>query len=297
MPTTTYTTPTVSVSAIGSRTTDAGVAVTDYTAEEVRFLSAAYGEGYLTPTNAFQVRQQTVADMTVRVGSGTSKGDFYVVAGEASGQGNYIIRLDVSTQNVTISAADASQARTDEIYLVVRDNAYDASARGLPQLGYRRGDVGSGNPGPDSTWKASALLARINVPAAATSITQANITDARAKGGPGAVAGSATPVDLVDAATVNTDAFLGSYFRVSLGGNRTLAGPTNASDGQVLTWEFLANGGARTVTLASGSPGTFQFGSDISALSQTVSGKRDLLRAIYNAPLQRWLVVAYVKGF
>lgn len=288
----------MSVSAIGSRTTDAGAAVTDYTAEEVRFLSALYGEGYLSPTNAFKVLAQASPDMTVKVGSGASKADFYCVAGEAAGQGNYIVRLDTSSQNVTITAADASQPRTDEIYLVVRDNVYDASSRGLPQIGYRKGDVGGAIPGPDAAWKASALLARVAVGAAVTSITNANITDLRAKGGPGAVSGSATPVDLVDAATVNTDAFTGSYFRIAANGNRTLAAPTNATDGQSVTWEFLAAGGAaRTITLAVGSPGTFLFGSDISSLSQIASGKRDLLRAIYNAPLQRWFVVGYAKGF
>ncbi|MFB9383252.1 hypothetical protein ACFFTK_08885 [Pseudonocardia petroleophila] len=260
-------------------------------------MSATYGEGYLTPTTAFRVTAQSSPDMTVKVGSGTSKADYYVVAGEAAGQGNYVVRLDVASQNVTIAAADASQARVDEIYLVVRDSVYDASARALPQIGYRRGDVGGASPGPDSAWKASALLARVAVAAATTSITSANITDLRAKGGPGAVGGAANPVDLIDGPTVATDAYIGSYFRLAASGNRTLMAPTNPTDGQSITWEIFASGAARTVSLAVGAPGAFMLGSDITSISQTASGKRDLLRAIYNAPLQRWLVVAYAKGF
>lgn len=194
MPTTSYVTPTMGASVIGARTDAAGAAVTDTTAEEARFPAVFLTEGYLSPANSFKVAAQTVPDMTVKVGSGTSKTDYYVVAGEVAGQGNYIARLDVASQNVTIDAADASQTRTDEIYLVVRDNPYDASSRALPQLGYRRGDLGGANPGPDASWKASALLARVVVGAAVSSITNANITDQRTSSG-----GTGIPASLVDA--------------------------------------------------------------------------------------------------
>lgn len=179
MPTTSYVSPTVSVSTIGARTDSAGAAVSDLAAEEARLAAQILTEGYLTPSTAFRVQAQTVPDMTVKVGSGTAKADHYVVAGEVGGQGNYLVRLDVASQNVTISAADASQTRTDEIYLVVRDNVYDASSRALPQLGYRQGDLGGANPGPDAAWRASVLLARVAVAAAVTSITSGNITEQR----------------------------------------------------------------------------------------------------------------------
>ncbi len=187
MPTTNYTTPTMSVNVIGARTDAAGAAVTDTTAEEARFPAVGFTEGYITPSTAFKVAAQTSPDMTVKVGSGTSKADYYVISGEVAGQGNYIARLDVTSQNVTIDAADASQTRTDEIYLVVRDNPYDASSRALPQFGYRKGDLGGANPGPDAAWRASALLARIVVGAAVTSITNANITDMRSGGSAGGI--------------------------------------------------------------------------------------------------------------
>jgi hypothetical protein len=179
MATTTYTDSTFAAAIIGARTDNAGAAATDTTAEEARLLAAMLNAGYLTPANAFLVQAQASPNMTVKVGSGTAKTDYYVLAGTVAGQGNYLVRLDVASQNVTISAADASQTRTDEIYIVVQDNTYDVSSRALPRIGYRKGDLGGANPGPDASWTAYALLARVTVAAAATSITSGNISDQR----------------------------------------------------------------------------------------------------------------------
>lgn len=179
MPTTTYLDSTLAVSAIGSRTDAAGAAVTDYTAEEARFTAQILTGGYLQPAEAFVVREAATPNMSVVVGSGTAKADYYVVAGGVGGQGNYIVRLDVAAVAVQVPAADASQQRTDQLYLVVQDDTYDASSRGLPRLGYRRGDLGGVVPGPDAGWEASALLATIPVTAGATTITDEIITDGR----------------------------------------------------------------------------------------------------------------------
>jgi hypothetical protein len=179
MASTSYTDSTFSASVIGARTDNAGTAVTDTTAEEARLLGRMLNAGYLSPSTAFVVAAQTVPNMTVKVGSGTAKTDYYVLSGTVGGQGNYIARLDVTSQNVTVPAADASQTRTDEVYLVIQDNLYDTSARALPRIGYRTGTLGGANPGPDGTWTAYALLARITVAAAATSIVTGNISDQR----------------------------------------------------------------------------------------------------------------------
>lgn len=181
MPTTTYTDTTFSVSAVGSRTDAAGAAVVDYSAEEVRLPYALLDEGWLKPATrtSFQVTAQGTPNMSVKVGSGTARQDLYVVAGDTTGQGNYVARLDANTVTVPIAAADAAQPRTDEVWLVVLDNAYDATARALPRLAVRKGDLGGANPGPDSSWKASALLARVTVPAGAVTITAGNISDQR----------------------------------------------------------------------------------------------------------------------
>lgn len=101
---------------------------------------------------------------------------------------------------------------------------------------------------------------------------------------------------LTDGATPALDASLGNVFTLSAGGDRTIAVPSNATSGQKIVIRHLASGGARTLALNSGAGG-FRFGSDITALSQTASGKYDYIGAIYNAVDSKWDVVAYVKGF
>lgn len=179
MPTTSTTDSTFAVTAIGSRTNSAGAAVTDLSAEEIRLAAQILEPGYIEPTDAFTVRQSSTPGMSVRVGSDTAKADVYVVEGTVAGQGNYIVRHDSTPVTVTVPAAHASLARVDEVYLIVADNTYDAGSRSLPRIGYRQGDNGGGNPGPDSSWKAYALLARITVAATVTSIVTANISDQR----------------------------------------------------------------------------------------------------------------------
>ncbi|HKU18825.1 MAG TPA: hypothetical protein VJP80_06155 [Candidatus Saccharimonadales bacterium] len=103
------------------------------------------------------------------------------------------------------------------------------------------------------------------------------------------------PVTLTDAATIATDASLGSHFRVTLGGNRTLGNPTNSTDGQKVMWELIQDGtGSRTITLG----GNFALGSDISSVTlTTTAGKRDFLGAVYNAAAGKWYVIAFTKGY
>ena len=101
---------------------------------------------------------------------------------------------------------------------------------------------------------------------------------------------------LSDGATPALDASLGNFFTLSAAGDRTIAVPTNATNGQKIVIRHLASGGARTLALNSGAGG-FSFGSDITALSQTVSGKYDYIGCIYNSTSSFWDVVSYIKGF
>jgi hypothetical protein len=103
-------------------------------------------------------------------------------------------------------------------------------------------------------------------------------------------------VALTDGATIATDASLGNYFRVTLGGNRTLSNPTNMVDGQKCIWEIIqpASGGPWTITLGS----AFALGTDISSTTlTTTASKRDFLGAIYNSTATKWYVIAFVKGY
>lgn len=104
-----------------------------------------------------------------------------------------------------------------------------------------------------------------------------------------------TPTTLADAATIATDAGLNDNFRVTLAGNRTLGNPTNAFDGQVLTWEIIQDGtGSRTLALDT----KFALGTDITSITlTTTASKRDFLTAIYNSGTDTFYVRAFVKGY
>lgn len=63
---------------------------------------------------------------------------------------------------------------------------------------------------------------------------------------------SVTPVALTDAASIATDASLSNTFTVTLGGNRTLANPTNLTNGAIYTWRVRQDGtGSRTLAYGS----------------------------------------------
>lgn len=107
---------------------------------------------------------------------------------------------------------------------------------------------------------------------------------------------AASPVvTLTDAATIATDASQGNAFRVTLGGNRTLGNPTNMTDGQTAMWEIVQDAtGSRTITLGS----AFGLGTDISSVTlSTTAGKRDFLRATFNAATGKWYVLSFVRGY
>ena len=103
-------------------------------------------------------------------------------------------------------------------------------------------------------------------------------------------------VALSDGATPALDASLGNVFRLSAAGNRTIAVPTNAHAGQKIIIQHYASGGARTLALNTGAGG-FRFGTDITALTATSSGKTDYIGAIYNNGASFWDVVGYSKGY
>ncbi len=100
---------------------------------------------------------------------------------------------------------------------------------------------------------------------------------------------------LADGATINTDASLADHFRVTLGGNRTLANPTGMHDGQRVAWELIQDGtGTRTITLG----GKFALGTDISGITlSTAINKRDLMGAVYNLAADKWYVITFIKGY
>ena len=101
---------------------------------------------------------------------------------------------------------------------------------------------------------------------------------------------------LLDPAITQLDASLGWLFLLTATGNRTIAVPTNSISGQRIIIIHTASGAGRTLTL-SNAPGGFRFGSDITELTITASGKTDYIGAIYNEAANFWDVVAVSKGY
>jgi hypothetical protein len=137
-----------------------------------------------------------------------------------------------------------------------------------------------------SSASTSATNASTSATNAATSETNAAASAARFE----------TVVDLADGATPALDASLGAIFRLTAAGNRTIAVPTNPTAGQRIVIRHKASGGARTLALNSGAGG-FRFGTDITALTETESGKVDYIGCIYDATDNKFDVVAYSKGY
>lgn len=101
-----------------------------------------------------------------------------------------------------------------------------------------------------------------------------------------------TPVALTDAATVNTDASLSNTFTLTIGGNRTLANPTNLQNGQVLNW-LITQDGTGSRTLAYGS--LFKWPGGSAPVLSTTAGARDHISGQYfSGP--NIIVASIVKG-
>lgn len=90
-------------------------------------------------------------------------------------------------------------------------------------------------------------------------------------------------VTLTDVATILVDASLGNELRVTLGGNRTMGAPSNATDGQTVTFEVAQDGsGSRTVTWTGGAGG-YSFGAGSAPTLSTAAHAVDLVAFRYSA--------------
>jgi hypothetical protein len=91
---------------------------------------------------------------------------------------------------------------------------------------------------------------------------------------------------LTDGATINWDMSTQSVAKVTLGGNRTIAAPTNGSTGQFASLLVIQDGtGSRTLTWNA----VYEFASDTAPTLSTDGGKADLFVFRYNGT--KWLEV------
>lgn len=99
-------------------------------------------------------------------------------------------------------------------------------------------------------------------------------------------------VTLTDAASIATDCSLGCVFKVTLGGNRTLANPTNVAAGATYTWNIVQDGtGSRTLALGAN---FYRAAGDTWAAS-TLAGAVDVISAV--ALDSSTLLIAFKKGY
>ena len=91
---------------------------------------------------------------------------------------------------------------------------------------------------------------------------------------------------LTDGATINWDASTQDVCKVTLGGNRTLAAPTNNSTGQFISILVIQDGtGSRTLTWNA----VFEFASDTAPTLTTTANLGDVFVFRYNG--SKWLEV------
>lgn len=103
---------------------------------------------------------------------------------------------------------------------------------------------------------------------------------------------------VTDAAGAVIDCSLGNIFSWTAGADRTAGTTTNAVAGQKMFIAFNASGAGRTLTLPTATTGDFAYGSDITGLTQTASGKTDVIGCVYGTIVaNRWAVVSVVKGY
>ena len=91
---------------------------------------------------------------------------------------------------------------------------------------------------------------------------------------------------LTDGATINWDASTQDVCKVTLGGNRTLAAPTNNTTGQFISILVIQDGtGSRTLTWNA----VFEFAADTAPTLTTTANKGDVFVFRYNG--SKWLEV------
>ena len=91
---------------------------------------------------------------------------------------------------------------------------------------------------------------------------------------------------LTDGATINWDASTQDVCKVTLGGNRTMAAPTNNTTGQFISILVIQDGtGSRTLTWNA----VFEFAADTAPTLTTTASKGDVFVFRYNG--SKWLEV------
>ena len=236
---------------------------------------------------------KTPTSRTITAGTGLTGG------GDLSADRTLSVTSDSTTQKVEVASAGTLQGTRKQINFIAGTNA---TLNVADNSGSNRVDVtinATSQTPADATASTKGIVqlagdlsgtaAAPTVPALAnktdTSTTSALTTRVTALE-------SAGIVSLTDGATISTDASAGKHFRVTVAGDRTLAAPTNATDGLHRIWEVTASAADRSLTLATGSSGSFELTVGVSSPIIITNGKTLFLGAIYSTPRDRWTIIA-----
>ena len=109
---------------------------------------------------------------------------------------------------------------------------------------------------------------------------------------------SPTVVTLTDASTTLIDADDGNVFEWPLGGNHTLAAPSNPASGQIILIDIQqpASGGPYTPSFTAGTGG-YSFGTDGQPSWSTTASAVDEVAFRYSALKSAWLCQGWKLGF
>lgn len=216
-----------------------------YNSQRLRMVTqnaAASQPGVVGATHYDVIQRALGANMSVDVGVGSA-----LVPATNSGNKGYYHLENTSSVNVSISAANATNPRVDQIVLTVKDSTHGGDATDVPLLQVITGTPSAGAQissvtGANYRLGAGALpnnsirLADVIVPAAATSILTANINDRR-PWAYGAFLGKTTVAAASTVATHTTlQAIPGLSFTLELSGAPIIATLTTTDPSTTTAW-------------------------------------------------------------
>ncbi len=196
---------------------------------------------------------------------------------------------------VTLAASDVAAVPTSDLPLslanggtgqITQQAALDALAGAVTSGDYLRGN---------GTHVQLAAIQAGDVPTLNQSTTGNAATATNLAGGATLPAYLAPAVSaLTDGASIAVNAALGNVFTVTLGGNRTLANPSNPVAGQTIHVHVTQDGtGSRTLAYGT----AYDFGTAGSPTLTTTAGKMDILGFTYDANLSKWCFIGSGLGF